>query len=419
MSDLAWGIVAAVVKSVIAIVLLLTAFAYMTLIERRVIARFQRRVGPNRAGPLGVFQPVADAVKMAFKEQFMPARAVRFTFLLAPALAVFIALSAFAVIPLGDRTTWGTSFVARAWAPYISDINVGILYILAISSLAVYGIVLAGWSSGNHYSLLGALRSAAQMVSYEVSIGLSIVGVLMFAGTLNMVDIVHAQVHQGIWFILAQPLAFILYGIAAVAEVNRAPFDLPEAEQELVAGYLTEFSGLRWSLFQMAEYINMITTSSVLATLFLGGWTLGKLDGILGAPFIWYGIKVAFFLFVFIWLRATLPRIRYDQLMRFGWQVLLPLSVLNALVTAAVIAFDLPWWVSGLAGLLILLIASAVYYLRLRARRRTTPIALGTADLDLVLPSSVRMATIDPSRPPVMPASTAEAVDADTTVATP
>jgi NADH-quinone oxidoreductase subunit H len=169
----------------------------------------------------------------------------------------------------------------------------------------------------------------------------------------------------------------------------------------------------------MAEYINMITTSSVLATLFLGGWTLGKLDGILGAPFIWYGIKVAFFLFVFIWLRATLPRIRYDQLMRFGWQVLLPLSVLNALVTAAVIAFDLPWWVSGLAGLLILLIASAVYYLRLRARRRTTPIALGTADLDLVLPSSVRMATIDPSRPPVMPASTAEAVDADTTVATP
>jgi NADH-quinone oxidoreductase subunit H len=419
MSDVAWAVVAAVVKSIIAIVLLLTAFAYMTLIERRVIARFQRRVGPNRAGPLGVFQPVADAVKMAFKEQFMPAKAVRFTFLLAPALAVFIALSAFAVIPLGDRTTWGTSPIARAWAPFISDINVGILYILAISSLAVYGIVLAGWSSGNHYSLLGALRSAAQMVSYEVSIGLSIAGVLMFAGSLNMVDIVHAQVHQGIWFILAQPLGFILYGIAAVAEVNRAPFDLPEAEQELVAGYLTEFSGLRWSLFQMAEYINMITTSSVLATLFLGGWTLGKLDGILGAPFIWYGIKVAFFLFIFIWLRATLPRIRYDQLMRFGWQVLLPLSVLNALVTAVVIAFDLPWWISGLAGLFILLIASAIYYLRLRARRRTTPTAPATADLDLVMPSSVRMATIDPSRPPVMPANTAEVADVDTTVATP
>src|SRR6185437_16235755 len=263
-------------------------------------------------------------------------------------LAVFIALSAFAVIPLGDRTTWGTSPIAIAWAPYISDINVGVLYILAISSLAVYGIVLAGWSSGNHYSLLGALRSAAQMVSYEVSIGLALGGVLMFAGTLRMVGIVEAQVNQGIWFVLAQPLAFLLYGIAAIAEVNRAPFNLPEAEQELVAGYLTEFSGLRWSLFQMAEYINMITASAVLATLFFGGWTLGALDGILGIPFLWFAIKVAFFLFVFIWLRATLPRIRYDQLMRFGWQVLLPLAVLNLLVTSAQLAFGWPWWISGL-----------------------------------------------------------------------
>jgi NADH-quinone oxidoreductase subunit H len=418
MSDLAWAVVAAVVKSIIAIVVLLTAFAYMTLIERRVIARFQRRVGPNRAGPFGMFQPIADALKMAFKEHFLPTRATNFTFLLAPAISVFIALAAFAVIPLGDRTTWGTSPVARAWAPFIGDINVGILYILAISSLAVYGIVLAGWSSGNHYSLLGALRSAAQMVSYEVSIGLSIAGVLMLAGTLNMVDIVHAQVHQGVWFILAQPLGFILYGIAAVAEVNRAPFDLPEAEQELVAGYLTEFSGLRWSLFQMAEYINMITTSSVLATLFLGGWTLGALDGIPGAPFIWFGAKVALFLFVFIWLRATLPRIRYDQLMRFGWQVLLPLSVLNALCTAVVVAFDLPWWVSGLAGVVIILIASAIYYLRLRARRRLTPTA-PAGDLDLVMPTSVRLVNIDPTRPPAIPASIAEAAKTMDTVATP
>ena len=197
---------------------------------------------------------------------------------------------------------------------------------------------------------------------------------------------------------------FLLYGIAAVAEVNRAPFDLPEAEQELVAGYLTEFSGLRWSLFQMAEYINMITTSSVLATLFLGGWTLGALDGVLGMPFLWFGIKVAFFLFVFIWLRATLPRIRYDQLMRFGWQVLLPLSVLNALVTAVVIAFDWPWWISGLIGLAILLIASAIYYLRLRAHRRTiTAKSTDPADLDLVMPTSVRMVNIDPAQPPVPP----------------
>lgn len=370
MSDLAWQIVAAVVKSIIAIVALLTAFAYMTLIERRVIARFQRRVGPNRVGPLGLLQPLADALKMAFKEQLTPVKARRVVFLIAPAISVFVALSAFAVVPLGDTTTWGTSVVARAWAPYIANLNVGILYILAISSLAVYGIVLAGWSSGNNYSLLGALRSAAQMVSYEVSIGLALTGVLMFSGSLSMVDIVHSQVHQGIWFVLAQPLGFVLYAIAAVAEVNRAPFDLPEAEQELVAGYLTEFSGLRWSLFQMSEYINMITASSVLATLFFGGWTLGALSGILGAPFIWWGIKVAIFLFIFIWLRATLPRIRYDQLMRFGWQVLLPLSVLNALATAVVVAFGLPWWVSGLFGLVVLLMAAGSYYLRLRRQSR-------------------------------------------------
>ena len=335
MSDLAWMIVAAVVKSAILIVALLTAFAYMTLIERRVLARFQRRVGPNRAGPFGLFQPIADALKMAFKEQILPTRAKRLVFLMAPAISVFIALIAFAVIPLGSPTAWGDTPLARAWAPLIADVNVGILYILAVSSLAVYGIVLAGWSSGNHYSLLGALRSAAQMVSYEVSIGLALGGVLMFAGTLRMVGIVEAQVNQGIWFVLAQPLAFLLYGIAAIAEVNRAPFDLPEAEQELVAGYLTEFSGLRWSLFQMAEYINMITASAVLATLFFGGWTLGGLEGWQGWPFIWIVIKIAFFLFVLIWLRATLPRIRYDQLMRFGWQVLLPLAVLNLLCHGA------------------------------------------------------------------------------------
>lgn len=395
MSDQAWFVVAAVVKSIVAIVALLTAFAYMTLIERRVIARFQRRVGPNRAGPFGVLQPMADAMKMAFKEHVLPARAFRGVYLLAPGLAVFVALSAFAVVPLGAPDAWGTSPVARAWAPFVANINVGILYILAISSLAVYGIVLAGWSSGNHYSLLGALRSAAQMVSYEVSMGLALASVLMFSGTLSMVGIVQQQVHNGLWFILVQPLGFVLFGIAAVAEVNRAPFDLPEAEQELVAGYLTEFSGLRWSLFQMAEYINMITASSVMATLFLGGWTLGALDGILGAPFIWYGIKVALFLFVFIWLRATLPRIRYDQLMRFGWQVLLPLAVLNALVTAAVVAFSLPWWVSGVFGLAVLVIVALVAYTRLRASHRNKE---STAHVPL--PASVRLVRVEPFAQP-------------------
>lgn len=388
MSDLAWFLVGALVKSVIAIVALLTAFAYMTLIERRIIARFQRRVGPNRAGPFGLFQPIADALKMGFKEEILPAKASRLVFLLAPAISVIVALTAFAVVPLGGPTAWGDNTIARAWAPYVADLNVGILYIFAIASLAVYGIVLAGWSSGNHYSLLGALRSAAQMVSYEVSIALAIAGVLMFSGTLSMVGIVQAQANQGIWYVLAQPLGLILYGIAAVAEVNRAPFDLPEAEQELVAGYLTEFSGLRWSLFQMAEYINMITASSVVATLFFGGWTLGGLDGIPGLPFIWFFIKVAFFLFVFIWLRATLPRIRYDQLMRFGWQTLLPLAALNALATAVVVALGLPWWVSGLFGLAIIAIGGVIYYTRLR---RDKSAAVGTSSMGVALPASVRL----------------------------
>jgi NADH-quinone oxidoreductase subunit H len=388
MSDFAWFLVAALVKSAIAIVALLTAFMYMTLIERRVIARFQRRVGPNRAGLFGLLQPVADGLKMIFKEAILPAKASRLIFLIAPSISVIVALTAFAVVPLGGPTTWGDSPIARAWAPFIADLNVGILYIFAVSSLAVYGIVLAGWSSGNHYSLLGALRSAAQMVSYEVSIALAIVGVLMFSQTLSMVGIVEAQVSQGIWFVAAQPLGLILYGIAAVAETNRAPFDLPEAEQELVAGYLTEYSGLRWSLFQMSEYINMITASAVVATLFFGGWTLGGLSGIPGIPFVWFFIKVAFFLFIFIWLRATLPRIRYDQLMRFGWQTLLPLAALNALATAVVVTFGWPWWVSGLFGLTIIAIGGVIYYARMR---RAAPAPAKVSSVSLALPASVRL----------------------------
>jgi len=406
MSDLAWAVVAAVVKSAVIIVALLTIFAYMTLIERRVLARFQRRVGPNRAGPFGLLQPLADGIKMAFKEQIIPTRSRHLVYVIAPAISVFIAISAFAVVPLGNVTTWGDGTIAKAWAPFVADINVGVLYILAISSLAVYGIVLGGWASGNHYSLLGALRSAAQMVSYEVSIGLTLAGVLMFAGTLSMVGIVHAQVAQGIWFVLAQPLGLVLYAIAATAEVNRAPFDLPEAEQELVAGYLTEFSGLRWSLYQMSEYINMITVSSVAATLFFGGWTAGGLDGIPGIPFVWYTIKVAVLLFVFIWVRATLPRIRYDQLMRLGWQVLLPLSVLNLLLTATVIAFGWPWWVSGLAGLAILLITAAVLFVRLR---RVLPATMPRDEqLSLALPSSVRLVRFDAASAAPVAANTAE-----------
>ena len=394
MSVLAWQIIAAVVKSGIAIFALLTVFAYMTLIERRVVARMQSRLGPNRAGPFGMFQPLADAIKMAFKEQIIPTRARLLVFLAAPCISIFIALVAFAVVPLGDTTTWGTGPIAEAWAPYIARVNVGLLYILAISSLAVYGIVLGGWSSGNRYSLLGALRSAAQMVSYEVSIALSLAGAIMFAGTLDMVGIVQSQVAQHIWFVLAQPLGFILYGIAATAEVNRAPFDLPEAEQELVAGYLTEFSGLRWSLFQMAEYVNMITVSSLAVTLYFGGWTIGALDGIPGAPFIWYMIKVGICLFVFIWLRATLPRIRYDRLMRFGWQALLPLSVLNLVATAAIVTLVDPLyqWPASLAfSLVVIAIGSLVYF----ARRRRAEAAATVKDVGVAMPSSVRLVRAD------------------------
>jgi NADH-quinone oxidoreductase subunit H len=386
MSDIVLAILATIVKCVIIIGALLTVFAYMTLIERRVIARFQSRLGPNRAGPFGVMQPLADAIKMIFKEQIIPTRAKIFVYMMAPCLSIFVALVAFAVVPLGASL----GSLPAIWNPLIADVNVGILYILAISSLAVYGIVLGGWASGNRYSLLGALRSAAQMVSYEVSIAISLAAVLMYAGTLSMVGIVHAQVQQGIWFILAQPLGFVLYGVAATAEVNRAPFDLPEAEQELVAGYLTEFSGLRWSLYQMAEYTNMVTASSVVATLFLGGWTLGGLTGIPGIPIVWYAIKVAFFLFVFIWLRATLPRIRYDQLMRFGWQVLLPLAVLNLLVTATAVVFGWPWWSTGIFGLAVLSIAAAIFAAR---QRRTNT---GVVEVGLAMPSSVHLVQIEP-----------------------
>jgi NADH-quinone oxidoreductase subunit H len=384
-------IVADVIKSAIVILILLTAFAYMTLIERRVIAKIQGRLGPNRAGPFGLLQPVADAMKMAFKEQIVPTQAKKSIYLIAPVISVIVALSAFAVIPIGNSWTVCPKHICGPWDPLIADINVGLLWILSISSLAVYGIVLGGWSSGNRYSLLGSLRSAAQMVSYETSLGLALSGTLMWAGTLSLVGIIDAQLNQGIWFVFAQPLGFVVYIIAAIAEVNRAPFDLPEAEQELTAGYLTEYSGLRWSLYQMSEYINMITTSAVASTLFFGGWSFFGfgLERIPGVSLLIFLVKVAFFLFLFIWIRATLPRIRYDRLMRFGWQLLLPLAVLNVVITATVVALGWPWWVNGLAGLIV------IVALLLSARRQT--VAAQTAVSDrikgaMVLPSSVHLA---------------------------
>jgi NADH-quinone oxidoreductase subunit H len=338
---------------------------------------------------------------MAFKEQIVPAQAKKAIYLVAPILSVIVALCAFAVVPIGAN--WSlNAHKPNVWDPFIADINVGLLWILAVSSLAVYGIVLGGWASGNRYSLLGALRSAAQMVSYETSLGLALAGVLMWAGTLSMVGMVYAQA-QSVWFILAQPLGFVIYLIAGVAEVNRAPFDLPEAEQELTAGYLTEFSGLRWSIYQMAEYINMITVSSVASTLFLGGWSFFGLERLApGLSILFYLIKVACFLFLFIWLRATLPRIRYDRLMRFGWELLLPLAVLNAVITATVVALNWPWWVSGLAGLaVIVIVLASVRYSEQKAGKRFTE---APDKGKLILPASVRLVKFEDEAKEATPA---------------
>jgi NADH-quinone oxidoreductase subunit H len=301
----------------------------MTLLERKFIARLQVRYGPNRVGPLGLLQPLADGVKLIFKEDIIPAGADKAVFILAPVISVVAALIAFAVIPIGpDFSLFGYPIQL-----HIANLDVGVLYLLAVSSLGVYGIVLAGWASNSKYAMLGGLRSSAQMISYELGLGLSLVGVMMIVGSLSLVDIVQWQ--SGVWWLVAaQPLGFVLYAIAGIAETNRAPFDLPEAEQELVAGYHTEYSSMRFAMFFMAEYINMITVSAVATTIFLGGY-YGPF-GLLPGPW-WFFLKVFLLLCAFVWIRATLPRLRYDRLMRMGWTVLLPLGLLNVFLTALVL----------------------------------------------------------------------------------
>ncbi len=315
----------AVIKSILILGILLTGFAYATLLERKLVAGMQVRYGPNRVGPWGLLQPLADGIKLAFKEDTAPRGADRIVFTLAPLIATVMALCAFAVIPVGPTI----NLFGQPIGLELADVNVALLYVLGVTSLGIYGIVLAGWSSNNKYSLLGGIRSSAQMISYELALGLSLVGVLMITGTLRLTDIVDAQ--RTTWFIFLQPLGFIIYFISAIAETNRAPFDLPEAETELVAGYHTEYSGMKFAMFFMAEYINMITVSSIATTLFFGGWhgPFGLIDG----PW-WFFIKVFIFMCVFVWLRATLPRLRYDRLMNFGWKVLLPLALLNIILTA-------------------------------------------------------------------------------------
>ena len=317
------------VRSLVIIVGLLTGMAYMTWFERRAISRLQVRIGPNRVGPTGLLQPVADALKLFFKEDVRPSMADPFLYPLAPGISLLAALAAFAVLPVGPPITIG----GRQIDLIIQDMPVALLYLIGASSLGVYGVVLGGWSSGSKYSLLGALRGGAQVVSYELVLGLALVGVVLVSGTLSISEIVTKQA-QTVPYVIVQPLGFLLYFTAAIAETNRAPFDLPEAEQELVAGYHTEYSGFRFALYYIAEYVNVLTVSAIAATLFFGGWTgpFNQLNG----PW-WLLIKMTVFAFVFVWLRATLPRLRYDQLMKLSWGLLLPLGLLNVLVTAVLV----------------------------------------------------------------------------------
>jgi NADH-quinone oxidoreductase subunit H len=340
-SALAWHLLASsgsngevwwisVIKAFVVINLVMVTFAYLTLAERKIMGRMQLRYGPNRAGPRGMLQPIADLVKLIRKESFFPAAAVDRLYILAPFLAAFTALSTFSVIPWGPGWEIGGYQVNG----YVADLPIALILIFAIGSVGVYGFIIGGWASDSKYSLLGAMRTCAQLVSYEVSLALSVLGVVFMAESLSLVDIVGAQEVDGVWYVIPQLVGFVVFILAGTAETARAPFDLPEAEQELVAGYHTEYGGMRFGLFSMSEYINLITLSALAVTLFLGGWHGPWVPG----P-IWFLIKLFALLFLFIWMRTTLPRLRYDQLMRFGWKVLLPVATLNAVVTAVLVVW--------------------------------------------------------------------------------
>jgi NADH-quinone oxidoreductase subunit H len=325
-----------IIKSGIILIGMTAGFAYVTYYERKALARIQVRIGPNRAGPWGILQPVADGIKLIFKEEFVPARADKFLFVLAPVITVIPALIITAVVPWGRQIT----IFGYTINLYLANVNVAILYLSAIASISVYGIVLAGWSSNNKYAMMGGLRSTAQMISYELALALSFVSVTLLAGSMSLVDIVEAQGAHGFlgWILwnLKQPLAFIIFFIAGMAETNRSPFDMPEAEQELTAGYHTEYSGMKFALFFMAEYIKIIAISMIASTLFLGGYLGPFVDQLPLLGPIYLFIKTVICVFVFIWVRATYPRFRYDRLMAFGWKVLLPLALLNVFIAAVI-----------------------------------------------------------------------------------
>lgn len=344
-----WFLLLSIIKIAVVLVILLTAVAYTVLLERKVVGRIQNRWGPSRVGPFGLLQPLADGLKLFLKEDLLPTAVYKPLYILAPVIALACALTSIAVVPFGaDIKFKGVDLFQ------IANVNIGLLVILAVTSVGVYGIALSGWSSNNKYSLLGALRSSAQLVSYELALGLSLVGVVLRAGSLNLRTIVDVQATHGAlsWNIFGgfQIVAFFVYLTAAYAETNRTPFDLPEAESELTAGYHTEYSSMKFAMFFMSEYANMITVSCVATLLFLGGWSspfghlfpsFGPLiDAIL--PVFWFVAKVFFFLFVYIWVRGTLPRFRYDQLMGFGWKVLLPVAIANIVVTSLWLGFTRP-----------------------------------------------------------------------------
>jgi NADH-quinone oxidoreductase subunit H len=323
------------IEAFVVINLVMGTFAYLTLAERKVMGRMQLRYGPNRAGPRGALQPIADLLKLLNKESFQPTEAIDWAFVLGPFLAAFTALTTFSVIPFGPGWTVGGVYIPGQ----VADLDIALVLIFAIGSIGVYGFILGGWSSDSKYALLGSMRTCAQLVSYEVSLALSVLGVILMAHTLSLTDIVSAQADT-VWYAIPQFVGLLVFLLAGTAETARAPFDLPEAEQELVAGYHTEYGGMRFGLYSMSEYINLITLSALCVTLFLGGWHGPGWDGATWAGPLWFIGKLVLLLFVFIWMRTTLPRLRYDQLMRFGWKVLLPVATINAVVTAIlVVAF--------------------------------------------------------------------------------
>jgi NADH-quinone oxidoreductase subunit H len=326
------GFILTVIKSLVLVNVVMGVFAILTWVERRLIGRFQVRLGPNRVGPMGLLQPIADLGKLLRKESIVPIGGSPFLYVAAPAISLFAALSVFGAIPFGEEATVpGTDWKVYL---YIANINVALLLVFALGSLSFYGFLVGGWSSSSKYSLYGSMRAVAQLVSYEVALTMAVIGVVMMAGSISLTGIVQAQDRDGIWYVVPQFVGFCIYLLASTAEVSRIPFDLPEAEGELVAGYHTEYGGMRWAMFQNAEYVSTIAFSALASILFLGGY-----DGpVLPGP-IWMLLKMAFFIFIMIWIRSTLPRVRYDRLMTIGWKVLIPLATINLLATAALVVW--------------------------------------------------------------------------------